>query len=647
MRFSLLVLACLVLPAQTRDPAADPLNQAYGFLREKQYLEAIDQFHLAIRAEPRRADIRKDLAYAYLKTGETESAREVFEQALALDPADHHLALELAFLSHETGREARALELFDRVRRSPDAASARTAAEAYARVDTALRRAIERWEAAVRQDPHNRAARLELAENLEKHRQPARAAEHYLAAWHIPPRREETLLALARARHDAGDVEGAAGAWLVASRSSQTRIAERARSRLPDRHPYASEYRRALELDPAHTGLRRDLAFLWLAQKRPDEAFAELQMVVERDPHDLLAALQLAFLYLERRQHPLAWPLLKRVAEGPDPELAGRARRALEGRSRSALPHKELGAKSLALSYLPDALREFRAAHEIDPGDLEVAYQLGVVYNILKNDREAIRYFQQAMRSPDPRLAAAARTARNNLVPPFRRVETSVWTLPMFSSRYHDVFQYAQVRTEFRLGRFPLRPYLSLRLVGDWRTRTPGPLPQFLSESSLIAGAGVRTPTWRGVTLWAEAGEAVSYLRERPPGTPRIGPDYRGGLAWFQHFGRTLGSESAGLFGEFSADAVFLSRFQNNLITYWQMRQGYRLPWRLQVFWNTHLTLDHRREAYANFVEYGPGFRFRLPRLVDVTISGLRGYYLLDRPPYYDLRISLWYSAAR
>ena len=104
---------------------------------------------------------------------------------------------------------------------------------------------------------------------------------------------------------------------------------------------------------------------------------------------------------------------------------------------------------------------------------------------------------------------------------------------------------------------------------------------------------------------------------------------------------------------------MFLSRFRNDLITYGQMRQGYRLPQlgplRAQVFWNSHLTFDRRREYYANFVEFGPGFRFRVPHVqppLDVTISGFRGVYLINafnprRPNFYDLRIGLWYALAR
>ncbi len=660
----LLALACLVLPAQTQDPAYDPLEKAYRSLRERKYLDAIEQFIRAAQAAPGRASIRKELGYAYLKIGETESAREVFEQALRLEPADAATGLELAFLCHETGREARALELFDQVRRSGGAEAKQKAEEAYARVDGELRRAIERWSAAVEQDPANRAARLELARNLEKRREPARAAEQYLAAWRLPPRREETLLDLARARHDAGDAEGAAGAWLLAARSPVTRLAERAREKLPRREPFANEYRRALELDPAHSALRRDLAFLLLATQRADEAVAEFEAIVRQDPKDMLAAAQLGFLYLERQQAERAVPLLEKVARGPDAELARRARETLATRKTSerregAHPYKVLAEKSLALSYLDDARRYYQAAYEIDPEDLEVAFQLGVVHNILRDDREALRWFGRAMRSPDAPLAARARRGHSNLAPQFKRFQTTLWTYPVFSSRWHDAFQYAQLKTELKLKRWPVRPYLSLRLIADWKRREEGPLPYLLSENSLIAGVGARTGIWHGLMLWGEAGQSISYLRERPPGTPRAGPDYRGGLMWFRGLGTSLARDRPGSFAEFNADVVYLSRYSRNVIAYWQMRPGWRLPggarWRSQLFWNVNLTADRRREYYANFAEIGPGYRFRLPqfsRPVDVTVSALRGVYLINafnpRPPhYYDLRVALWYSLAR
>jgi len=680
-----LVLACLVLPAQTQDRAAGPsttaeperdfLNRAYDLLREKKYLRAIDQLTQAAQAAPRRTDIRKELAYAYLKVGEREHAREIFEQALTLDPQDYRVALELAFLCYETGQETRALELLDDVRIRGDEESRKIAAATLARVDRELSASVEQWTAAVQQDPGNRAARLELASYLEKHREPARAAEQYLAAWRLPPRRDETLPALARARHDAGDEEGAIGAWVLASRSGDTRISERARGHLPQRQPFAAEYRKALELDPKNTPLRRELAFLWLAVQHPDEAIQEFEAVVRQDAKDLLAAAQLGFLYMERNQPALARPLLERAAAGPDAELARKAREALKAgsagtgktmRSRppespafaAAQPHKALAEKSLALSYLSDALREFQIAHEMDPGDSETVLKLGILQNILQDDREALRWFREASHSSDPAIAAEARRSYNNLAPQFRRVQVSLWTLPMFSTRYHDAFDYAQLKTELLLGKFPIHPYLSLRLVGDWKRKTGEPLPQFLSESSLIGAVGARTSVWNGFMLWGEMGEAASYLRKPPPGEPRLGPDYRGGLAWSRSFGASLGGESPGFMAELNVDSVFLSRFQNNLINYWQMRHGYRLPQlgpvRSQIFWNSNVTFDRLRQYYANFAEFGPGVRFRIPHVsppLDVTVSGLRGVYLVNefnprKPNYYDLRVGIWYSVA-
>src|SRR5262249_28326817 len=159
--------------------------------------EAMDQLLLAVESAPRSAAVRKELGYAYLRVGETQSAREVFEQALSLEPQDFGVALELAFLSHETGKEARALELFDLVRRSGDSESQNAAEEAFGRVGGGLRGGIGGWSAGVGQDPANRAARPELALNPGKHREPALAVEQYLAAWRLPPRRDEILLDLA------------------------------------------------------------------------------------------------------------------------------------------------------------------------------------------------------------------------------------------------------------------------------------------------------------------------------------------------------------------------------------------------------------------------------------------------------------------
>ncbi len=645
-------------PLSSADAA---LNRAYEAMRAKDYQGAVHYLREAIEAAPARTEIRKELAYVYLKIGETEWSREVFEQVVTLDRKDERAALELSFLDHETGRRAEALERFRALRASPDPSVRQEAEAAVERVESELGAGIARWTAAAAQDPQNESVRKELGQLYEDFGDNTRAAEHYEAAWRVqPPRREELLARLARAREKAGDVAGAAGAWLLASYSNDTRISETAKERLPDRFPWASEFLAALRLDEANTRVRRDLAYLFLEVGQREAARQQFERVVEIDPDDLGSAAQLAFLYLERRNAAAAVSLLERARESEDEDTARRAREALKRvRAARARPHRELGNKSLQQSYLRDARTAFMRAYEADPEDYSTAYKLGVVHNLLRRDREAIRWFRRASESPDQELSAQARQSYRNLAPQFQRVTTTLWTYPMFSTRYHDLFNYAQLKTEFRLGAVPVRPYLSLRFVGDLKQRTGGPRPEFLSESSLIAGVGLRTIPRRGVTLWGEAGEAISYLDRRSPGVPRAIPDYRGGMNWFRSFGANLAPGRRGAFVESNFDGVYISRFEDNIIGYWQLRTGYRLPdrgrLRAQVFWNFNVTTDLNRAYWANFAETGPGIRFRLPGVsppMNLDIHFLRGVHLVNefnprRPNYYDLRISLWYSFAR
>jgi len=646
--------------AQQGDAAYGELNGAYQALAAKDYAAAAERFRRALPLAPQRADIRKELGYVYLKMGETEAAREMFEQAATLDPADQRVALELAFLCHETQQEARALQLFRMLAASEDPQVRDTARTAFENVGRELNQAIERWSQAAATDAGNRSVQLELAGLLEKRGEPAQAAARYLAAWIIPSgeRPLEILLLLAGAREAAGDSEGARGAWLLASRAADVRIAETAKDHLPDRFPHAAEFRRALDLDPANSRLRRELAYLLLQVNLREEALREFEQIVAEDANDLLAAAQLADFYLTRNNPAEAVRLLEKAVQSPDEELAGRAEERLQQiREQEARPHRELGEKSLNQSYLQDARRELLRAYEINPEDFSIALKLGVVHNLMRQDREAVRWFRIASQSPNPEVAEQARQSYGNLHPQFRRVTTSVWSLPMFSSRYRDLFNYSQIKTEFNIDPLPLRPYLSLRFSGDVRQQTGGDTPLFLSENALVAAAGLRAQIHPRLVLWAEAGEAFHYLGKRPPGVPRAAPDYRGGLSWFDSRGASLGGREPGRFLEANADAVFVSRFDNNTIGYLQLRPGYRLPGRgalqAQVFWNFNVTTDAKRLYWANFVETGPGLRLRVPGVappMDLSISFVRGVHLVNefnprRPNYFDLRVSLWYSA--
>lgn len=657
--------------AQPPDPAYEPLAQAYKALSARNYDAAIAGFERAIELDPKRASIRKDLAYTLLKIGETESARERFGEAMRLDAADYHVALEYAFLCYETKQRSEARRIFNRVRETGDPQSRATAQGAFENIEKPLVSGIARWRQAIEAAPGNFSAHQELARLAEEHEDWALAAEHYRAAWKLRPDIRELLLDLGRVWKAGGRGDEANSALLAASRGAEPRTAERAKALLPGRYPYVYEFQRALLLDPENIELRRELAFLLIEMGNKDSAEAELGVIVKAAPGDLLAAAQLGFLLLAKKDVAAATPLLTRVLEKADDELADRVRAALKKpqslknrqettRDKVGREAKDLANKSLKAGYMSDAVRYLNVAHEADPVDFDVMLKLGWAYNILKQDQEALKWFGLARKSPDPAVSSEADRAWHNLSPLYASFRTTVWMFPFYSTRWKDAFSYAQVKTEFRLGNLPIRPYLSMRFVGDTRgTLDPsmGAAPQYLSETSFIAGAGIATKTYRGLTGWFEAGEAMKYLGSRKD-VGRMIPDYRGGVAYAKGFGHLFAPSSHGWFAETNDDGIFVSRFQNDTLLYSQNRTGYTLRpleaagFQAQVYWNWNVTADTKRQYWANYFESGPGVKFRfagLPRGVVFSVNAMRGTYLVADgnprgPVFYDLRAGFWYA---
>jgi Tfp pilus assembly protein PilF len=662
-------LACTLLSAQPQAAAPTSLEKAYNSLKTRDYDAAITWFRNALEQSPNNPAIHKDLAYTLLKVGENEDARDQFAEAMKLDPADQHVALEYAFLCYETRRQVLARRIFDRIRRTGDPVSRATAERAFQNIDRPLAEGIARWKRAVELEPDNFSAHQELARLAEQRDEWTLAALHYEKAWRLRPDRRELLLDLGRVLKELGQAEQANAALLAASRGGEPRVAEEARALLPTRYPYVYEFQRALVLDQNNVELRRELAYLFLQMDRKAEAEEQFRSIVKLAPEDLLSVAQLGFLLLGRKDISGAMPLLEKVLKSDDEVLADRVRYVLKlprtfrrrpetPRSKVSVEAKTLAERSFQAGYLKDAMKYLTIAHENDPVDFGVMLQLGWTYNLLKEDKDAVRWFDLARRSPDPAVSSEAERAYRNLSPQFARFRTSAWVLPVYSSRWKDVFSYGQIKTEIRLGRLPFRPYLSTRFVGDTRRTLGTAVPQYLSESALVLGLGIASNRWHGLSAWAEAGSAVSYL-DKQDNTSKMSPDYRGGLSFSKGFGHLLGGRSGGLFFENQEDGVFMSRFQNTFLIYTQNRLGCTLPtieplggFQMQLYWNNNATADLKRQYWANFVESGPGLRLRwrwMPPSLVFSADVLRGANTINegnprRPNYYDVRVGFWYA---
>jgi hypothetical protein len=323
---------------------------------------------------------------------------------------------------------------------------------------------------------------------------------------------------------------------------------------------------------------------------------------------------------------------------------------------------KTMGKKSLALGYSKDAIRYLRQAHEQDPTDADIMLQLGWAYNLVKDDAEALTWFKAARHADDPAVAAQATTAYRNLSGE-SGPQTTVWALPMYSSRWKDMFLYGQVKRSFSLpwdaANKWLSLYVSTRFIGDVKSSLPEAAlgAQYLSESSFIAGLGLNTRTWHHFMGWAEAGEAMKYLPSRRDIGAAI-PDYRGGLNFTKGFGHLLGSPSPGLFYENVDEAIYVSRFQKDWLFFSRHRAGYTFDFgkeSLQALWNANYVRDSQNQYWANSVEIGPGLKAHfhwMPRNVYFATDFLRGIYTNNlynprRPNYNDIRVSFWYALTK
>jgi thioredoxin-like negative regulator of GroEL len=663
------------VPAALPNPAGDPayasLTQAFDALRVHDYDAAIALFQQASALSPERADIRKNLAYTLLKTGASDSARNQFGEAMRADPSDFHVALEYAFLCFEAkddapARKAEARRIFAAVRDKGDAESRATAAAAFRNIDEPLSAGIARWQQVLATSPPTFSAFYSLAQLAEQRDELPLAAASYKSAFQLLPERRSVLLELARVAKAQGDSGGMMAALIAASRGPEPRAAELARERLPERYPYVYEFREAVALDPSNEALHKELAYLLLRMSEDgrasrDDAEKEFAAIIAQyttGQQDYMCEAQLGLLYLGDHLPDRAMPLLNRVLARADDATANRVRMALnmptvlverQTAEPRALDPRVLGERSYRAGFLKDALKYFTLAEEDNPLDLSIALKLGWTNNLLHDDAASLPWFVLARQSSDSAVAAEANRAWTNLRPDEKRFRTTVWLYPLFSSRWGDLFGYGQVKTEFRRKGVPVHPYASVRLAGDVRRTTSGPLPQSLSESAFITALGVATDTWHGATAWFEAGVATGYL------TGNHWSDYRGGIAYAKTHGASLAGERPGWFLETDGDSVYISHFNEDLINYLQSRFGYTAPLggaRIQAFWNQNFTFDVKSQYWANFMETGPGFRIHppgLPAPMWINLSAVRGVYLRNegnpgRPNFNDFRIGVWYA---
>jgi tetratricopeptide (TPR) repeat protein len=189
---------------------------------------------------------------------------------------------------------------------------------------------------------------------------------------------------------------------------------------------------------------RRELAYLLLPIAQQAAAAEQFGIVVKDAPDDLLAATQLGFLEYGRGERDAAQPLFDRVLAGDDEELANRVRAVLRfpqklhacspSQAPAATDARVMAERRMQAGYLEDALKYLQIAHESDPGDFGVMPKLGWTLNIPHDDRNAMRWFDLAHRSPDPQPVKKAAAWSKLSADAAKHIATT--TNPIHYSRY-------------------------------------------------------------------------------------------------------------------------------------------------------------------------------------------------------------------
>ncbi|HBI22353.1 MAG TPA: hypothetical protein DDY37_07220 [Legionella sp.] len=187
-------------------------------------------------------------------------------------------------------------------------------------------------------------------------------------------------------------------------------------------------------------------------------------------------------------------------------------------------------------------------------------------------------------------------------------------------------------------NRFQTKQYVFLRRTDDNRSRNFGQISQIYEDDVQITGVGAQVKPFPSLPVvgFVEAGTAYDLVyRDRD----RWRGDLRAGFMYYQNIGCQPAYDdvlniSLNYYGEWYADMIYFSRYQNNVIGGAVTRHRIRaLQYKSSVV-NVYVVgralTDTQRVFYNNFAEIGPGIGFVPSNRFNLQLrfEHLQGIYL-------------------
>lgn len=404
--------------------------------------KAIENYRLAMKADPETPSLAQELAELYTQSGQLISATAEFEEAVRRSPNDANARRILGRFYTARIREGQ--------QGRPNA--------------DMLKKAIAQFEAVGEQAPKDIDNWILLG-RLQKLAQNSTASERaYKKALEVDPDNEDALTGLAIVYSDLGDTANASQMLKrVVDRNPNLRTLTALAAAYEQMKEYklASEtYKRAYEMNRENPDLKRAYASSLFTAEEYDEAmklFDELQM---EDPNDLLAVLRLSQIYRQKRDYPKAREFAHRArkidpnnleilynevglleAEGKMGEAVARLGEILEGmpkrpdsiadRSNRLILLERLGYLYRVTEQTSKAVAAYREIAELDPSAAaKSAAQVVDAYRAGKDYASAEKEMKDALQKyPNDRLVKILAANVNTDLTRFKEAESLLKSL--------------------------------------------------------------------------------------------------------------------------------------------------------------------------------------------------------------------------
>ena len=306
-------------------------NQAEASGRQDVATQAIEQYKLALDADPNSRVLQDGISNLYFRLGRIREAVAAAQDQLTKHPddLDAHLLLGRVYLrTLGDGQGPQAAQI--------------------------LQAAIKEYETIVQLKPGDLENRLLLGQLYGLNHNSSKAEEQFKAAQKIDGNNEEVVLSIARQYSEQGDLDRAAKVIGDVNESDRTSRMDFALAGLYDQlkrpKDAAAAYQAAVNQDPDNTDAKRGLAAALTATGQMDAAAKVNAEILGTDPQDPQALVREAEIQRQRGDYEQALATLKKaealVSNGSDQELT----------YNEALVYDGLGRLDDAIKTLKDLL---------------------------------------------------------------------------------------------------------------------------------------------------------------------------------------------------------------------------------------------------------------------------------------------------